>query len=416
MDPDLSRRLSRFYRRWHRLEATLGPKGGLVIDFAMDPSPDPEADAPPPASRLAVLRELDALQDEVAGAAGISNPAWLRTRLAGSAAYLRGLLGERRPFDDYLAATMGIRPRRIAEDDLRARAVALAADFADRGIAWGPEGRQAFRDRFVATDVEAICTALQQTAALLVERLRALLGDVPAPAYTIALAHEDAYWSNWIDGSVAEGVTLKVNTHPRIEYRTTSALSLASHEIAGHAVHVGCLRESAAAGRLPPVALSLPVHAADAFQMEGLAQAILHVFDAEGLLPDGPLSADHQLLERYRGLSGDAMGNAQISLEAGAPLDAVWAEARRWCPLTAELSVARGLRDRGTSPLFRSYIHVYAPSRRLFLQAVALPSAARRRFFSLAYRELWTPGQLAALVAGGDPDTVRQSDPPPPAV
>lgn len=50
------------------------------------------------------------------------------------------------------------------------------------------------------------------------------------------------------------------------------------------------------------------------------------------------------------------------------------------------------------------------------LRAVALPEARRREVLGLSYRELWTPGQLAALIAGEDADAVRQQDPPPPEV
>lgn len=414
LDEDLDRRLSSLYRRWHALEKGLGAKGGLVIDFAMDPSPD--AGEAPYSDRLAVLRDLDRLQADVAAGSGAPNPAWLKARLAGSAAYLRALLGERRDFASYLSATMGIRPHRVPDEVLRERAARLAQRFADRGIAWGPEGRAAFRERFVSTDVPGICRELRETATLLVERLRSILEDVPEPTYRIELAREDAYWSNWIDGNIEDGVTLKVNTHPRIEYRKTSALSLAAHEIAGHAVHVGCMRRTAGEGGMPKGALNLTVHACDAFQMEGLAQVVLHAFDREGLLPEGHLSEDHQLLEDYRAQSGDAMGNAQLLLEDGASLEEVWAEAKRWCPMTSRMALARGLRDRGTSPLYRSYIHVYAPSRRLLLQAVALPEAQRREVLGHTYRELWTPGQLAALIAGEDADAVRQQDPPPPEV
>ncbi len=414
MDPNLDARISTFYRRWHLLEQSKGKAGGLVLDFDMVRPQD----VPAYGDRLAALAELDQLRSAVAATSGLPNPAYLAQKLAGSAAYLRALLGERRPFSAYLSATMGIEPQRISDSVLQARAAELAKDFADRGVVWGPAGREAYGHTFGRPTMDGFNDELRSTAVLLIQQLQGIHEGIPDPSYRIEVVQADAYWSNWIDGSLADGVTLKVNTHPRIEYRTTSALSLAAHEIAGHAVHVGCLHQSAApeVGRVSPCALNLTVHACDAFQMEGLAQTMLHHLDCETALPDGNLSDDHRLMERYREHSGDCMGNAQLLMEDGASIDEVWALARRWLPLNAEMSLSSGLRDRSRDPLLRSYIHVYAPSRRLFMQAIALPAPERRSFFELALRELWTPAQLQALVQGRPADEVRGLSAGPPTV
>ena len=212
----------------------------------------------------------------------------------------------------------------------------------------------------------------------------------------------DAYWSNWIDGSVEDGVTLKVNTHPRIEYQRHSHLALAAHEIAGHACHVAGLRGAADAGRLDAAALNLAVHSCEAFQMEGVAQAMLQL-----LLPAEEIPPDLRLLERYRAFRGARVNAAWLALEAGMPVDGICAALERDLPLSGPLGLRSGLRDRSRNPLYRSYITVYAPSRSLFLQALDLDADARLRFLEAAMTELWTPAQLVRLLDGEDPAVVR---------
>jgi len=214
-----------------------------------------------------------------------------------------------------------------------------------------------------------------------------------APEYSLEVVREDAYWTNWIDGSVETGVRLRVNTHARTEYVVGSSLVLAAHEIAGHALHVAMLRAEVQAGRLPGCALNLTVHACEAFHMEGLAQCVLY------LAPPGVVPDDVLLIDRHNAFRNEAVNAAQVRLERGARVDEVLDWAGRTCPLVAPLGIASDLRDRARQPLYRSYVHVYAPSRRLFVQAARLPDGPRRDFFARAYRSLMTPTQLASLLA-----------------
>jgi hypothetical protein len=393
--------LSTFFQRWHRLEKGRGAKGGLVIDFDMAPRAlhgDPE----PYPDRWAALAELRMLRDRVAAAQDLWNPAFLAAKLAGAEAYLRALLGERAETGAYLAATMGFVPVRPDPVALAEEGAQLAEAFAERGVPWSEEGRLAWRRHFGRTDLSAFETDLRAAADALVGRLRVWLPGLPPPAFAMKVVETDAYWSNWIDGSVEAGVTLQVNTHPRIEYQQHSHLALAAHEIAGHACHVAGLRGAAGGGRLDAAALNLAVHSCEAFQMEGLAQAMLHL-----LLPEDEIPADLRLLERYRAFRGARVNAAWLDLEAGAPIDVVCDALERDLPLAGPLGLRSGLRDRSRNPLYRCYIPVYAPSRALFLRALDLDEAARARFLDATVTGLWTPAQLARLVAGEDPEAVR---------
>jgi hypothetical protein len=329
------------------------------------------------------------------------NPAFVRAKLAGADAYLRALMGERAPLAGYMQSTMGIAPQRLDVEALQTERDALERDFRGYGVPMTPAGRDDFRRTFALADVDSMEDELRSEAVGWVGALRDLLGDLPAPDYRIEVAHVDAYWANWIDGSVEAGVTLRVNRHPRIEYHEGSATALAAHEIAGHAAHVACLQRAAGQGRLDPCVLNLAVHSLEAFQMEGLAQTVMH------LVPRSePLSDNLALLDRYRDHVAARTNLAQQDLEDGMPIDEVGADLADSCPLSRPQSLRASLRDRSRDPLFRSYIHVYSPARRFFLQALDLSIERRIAFLQACYERLWTPTQLAQLLAGEAPDAV----------
>ncbi|MCK6507238.1 hypothetical protein L6R53_28345 [Myxococcota bacterium] len=399
---ELQQAVATFTRRWHHLEKGLGPRGGLVIDFDLAPRTLVALDVPAFDSREQALETLAELQARVAVSAGLKNRAFLVRHLAGSEAYLRALMGERAPFDRYLRDTMGIAPAVHDPAELADRAAALRERARALDIPWGPGGEPALQARFGRADLSTFEQELRSHAAALVAQVRARVPVAPAPEYRIEVVQEDAYWTNWIDGSVEAGVTLKVNTHPRVSYFQSSPLQLAAHEIAGHAVHVGCLRGSP---HVDPCTLSLTVHACEAWQMEGLAQAMLH------LLTDGDLPPEVAVLEAYRDYTGDVVNQAQLRVEAGEPIDRVCEQTIALCPLTRPLTIRSGLRDRSRDPLHRAYIHVYAPSRKTFLRALDLPRAARDRFLADVLTGLWTPGQVERLLAGEAAEGVRLSPP-----
>jgi len=424
MDPAFDARITRFYRRWHDLEETLGAHKGLVIDFDMAPPPPGGWTEAPFTDRHAALREctelVSILETFLPGGArsddplGPINPSYTYTKLTGSLAYLWALAGERRPFSQYLEATMGIQARRIPPAELTRRQRTAVQTCADHEIPWGPEGGAVLRSRLGRRGLDGFEAELRAAATSEVARLRLLLPHLPDPEYTIEVVREDAYWCNWIDGSIHDGVVLRVNTHPRHDYMITSARALAAHEIAGHAAHVTTLCRSAAQGRVDGSSLNLTVHACDAFQMEGLAQVALHIL--ADIAPDAhPLPSAHHLMAALRGLNGDRMGNAQLDVEAGRPLAEVWEDLDRTLPLSGSMSLRASLRDRSRSPLHRSYIHVYAPSKRMFSRLLKLAPEERVPIVQALYEELWTPAQIALLLRQMPREEVRRRHADPPA-
>jgi hypothetical protein len=423
MDTTLDLRISQFYRRWHDLEATLGAHKGLVIDFDMAPRPFGNAPARPFLDRAAAIRECEqlvALLEQFLPGGSLAgdpaapvNPSYTYTKLSGSLAYLWALTGERRPFDAYLSATMGIRAHRMSAVHLAERRALAVQLCADAGISWSPMGGAELRSNLGRPGLDGFEEELREAATEQCARLRLLLPDLPEPEYGIEVVREDAYWCNWIDGTTETGVVLRVNTHPRHDYMKTSPVALAAHEIAGHAAHVTTLRQGVDRGLVDGCSMNLTVHACDAFQMEGLAQIALHVLAEVGPNAEA-LSADHQLVEALRDLGGDRMGNAQLDVEAGVPMAEVWAGLDQDLPLSGSLSLRSSLRDRSRSPLHRAYIHVYAPSKRMFARLLDLSPTARIPVVQALYEELWTPAQIDRLLRGEAREHVRRSHDPAP--
>jgi hypothetical protein len=390
---DLLRDISRFYHRWNMLEASLGPDNGNILDFDFCPREDIVDLEPPFASRLEALRRLERLRADLAAtpADTLCNHAFLTQKLTGSAAFLRAMMGERQPFAPYLRATMGIDPELTPAHRLQAQRAELEERCARLGFPFSAKGRPKFNEYMVQKDMTGFEDQLRAEAALWVDRLRTRLGLTTEPRYDLQLSHEDAYWANWIDGSLETGIRLRVNLHPRITYLRGSETSFAVHEIGGHALQALELDAARRAGHIDGAAMNLSVHCCEQFQLEGLAQSVMMLVAEDHEVPE-ELQIDH-LLRAYHGALGN---NAQIEIEAGRPIDEVVEGVLEAAPFLAPLKVSSDLRDRSRHPLYRAYIFVYAPSRRRFMSAQSLPAAQRIEFLRRMYTRLWTPDQIAA--------------------
>ena len=136
---DLDRDITTFFLRWNALELSRDD-GGLVLDFDMAPRPAGQVE--PHASRRAALAALERLQDRVTISDTLIDRDLVFTKLAGSSAYLRALLGETIGFEEYLQATMGFSPEPLDNDEILALRDTVEAGFATRGVTFDPAGRR----------------------------------------------------------------------------------------------------------------------------------------------------------------------------------------------------------------------------------------------------------------------------------
>ena len=289
-----------FYNRgWAK--ANLRDHRGAILDFDFCPREDIRALEPPFSNRLEALRSLEELREQLTSnpMKSFANFSYLSLKLEGASAFLRALMGERWEFGRYLRATMGIDPVPMPADAIAEVRERLEARLSRLGIPHSEEGRAAFEEALVMREMEGFEQRLQLEATRWVDRIQRRVGLNTTPRYAIESAHEDAYWANWIDGSVDGPIRLRINLHPRISYHRGAETNLAVHEIGGHAMHVLEMDAARRRGEIDAPSLNLTVHSCEAFQMEGLAQSVLQLVGEEEEIPEA-VSYTHLTLPTNR--------------------------------------------------------------------------------------------------------------------
>lgn len=316
--PELNPAISRFYHRWHALEQNLGEKIE-ILDFDYCPREHLTDLEKPFSDRLEALGHLETLQRKVedTGSNILRNPVFLADKLAGSAAFLRALMGQRYSFDVYLRETMGIEPEIIPHEQLSSMRVELEVEFSEIEIPFTPEGKEIFDETTLIKDLSHFETGLRSEALRWVDNIQRRVGLSEEPKYKVEFVNEDAYWMNWIDGSIVKGIRLRVNKHERITYSKGSETGLAVHEIGGHALQI---LELASPQNIlvDSSALNLTVHTCEQFQFEGLAQTVMFLVANDGEIPGSLI-----LWLKLKLYHDSLLNNAQIEVELGRPVDTV---------------------------------------------------------------------------------------------
>ena len=224
------------YRGWDQLEQANG--GPSIVDFDLAPASKSIRFR----NRFEVLDKLRKLKQEMTGDDG-SAP-FLRSRIGGSIAYLRALMGEDIPFDTYIVRTLGVGVNSIPESALAAARTDVEQWLARFELRYERKGRERFERKFLLHDRTAVKSGIVDSKQLWLSRLRSF--SIPVPTgikLTVRFASVDEYWANWIAGSRTRGFDLAINLHPRKKYLRGGPLALCLHEICGHGVR-GFVRHS----------------------------------------------------------------------------------------------------------------------------------------------------------------------------
>jgi hypothetical protein len=383
-------RANSFYRRWHELEATFGKDGGLVLDWDYCPQ---EARIEKSAfnDRHEVLAELETLREELESVPenDLSNKTFFTHKLRGADAYVRALMGERIPFSDFIEATQGLPPVRASSDEIASLREKVGSGLARLGIPWDERYVQLYEELTRYPDMEKFGDRLREIASQWVKRVADRLGLDIEPLYEIETVTVDEFWYNFIDGKLGQSIRLRINTHPRCHYRKGDDHSKATHEIAGHALQVLSWNKQFGLARVESTAMNLTMHSCEMFQAEGVAQSIAVLIAEEGEIDDQAQIQD-DLLHYHMAVTN----NAQLDIEEGRSFDEVLKEVVAAAPFLPPASAAADLRDRTQNPMFRSYVHVYYPSAKMFLSAQELPKDDRLAFLRSMYERFWTPRQI----------------------
>lgn len=311
-----------------------------IIDYDCRPDiPDVE-----PVGRLATYEHLQRL----AVAATEARDAALQRRIGAHIAYLRGLLGERLPLDEYVRTTQGCPAAGWPPDYVTERGQVAQAAIAELGIGWGPGTENDLNQAEGLVDLADVPDQMRELAAKLEQPTREVTGARAPFTLDIETVDIDDYWSYWLDGA-QDTARVRINLR-NARFTEVRLREIVLHEVMGHALQGASYADICANEDVPWVRL-LSVHAQQQVLLEGLAQA-LPLF----VCPDDqPLMARTRLAHYLQLVRAEL----HLAINDGAPVAACVEHARQRAPFWTDEQIGDILTDRGANVLLRSYLWSY---------------------------------------------------------
>jgi hypothetical protein len=374
-------RAERIIRSWDAYERKRGTPP--IIDYDCYPK-DATVDAA--TSRLKVFEALQ----ELASTPEYGTQSDLQSRVDSDLTYLRALMGERLPLDDYVYLTQGCHAAGWPDKYLTYRGEQAREHLAAVGVGWHAETMTELATKEGRLELDAVPDVVRSLVAELEPTVRALTGTQAPFTLTIENVNVDAYWSYWLDGA-GENARMRLNLKNAVFTKVT-ALAFTLHEIFGHALQGASFSARAAADDVPWVRL-LSVHAPQQTLLEGLAQA-LPLF----VIPDDELAMARLRLVHYTQL---VRADLHRMVNAGAPVERCVARARALTPFWSDEVMADVLSDRGVNPQLRSYLWAYPAGLDWFVALAEAGQQSAGKVLRAAYRDPLAPGQLAELWPNG---------------
>jgi hypothetical protein len=384
--PPISRRFIALLRGWDRYERAHG--GPSIVDFDLaPPSPPTRFD-----NRGSILDALIEVRDNLNGNSGYAP--FLRSRLGGSVAYLRALMGQSIPFGKYIEETLGVTAEFVPEAEVTAARTEVERSLAPYNLRYRREERVCFEREFLLYDESAIVRGIFDDKDLWLDRLRSLSVPVPSDVkVAVRSAVVDAPWANWIAGTSAGGFELSINLHPRKKYQRGSPLALCLHEICGHAAQMAIWSRRIEEGSLDGACGITTVHSPETFLAEGIGQTVHLLFARKFSLPPElwlrKAQQYHELL---------VMQNAHLMLYEGKEVEHVSRYVDELLPFAHREDVEIDLRNRALDPLSRTYQLSYSTAERTIRRLIDRMSDSQVcKFFSLLYQIPMTPAQVVGV-------------------
>src|SRR5262249_49065604 len=217
-------------------------------------------------SRLAVLRQLEDLRER----AGESEDSLCR-RIDAELTYLRALLGEHRPLDEYVLATQGCHAAGWPEQYVTEVREKACESLNALGIPWGSKTLSELAEAEGPLDADAASAEIRHAANVLEPAVRQVTGANARYELSIEATEVDAYWSYWLDGA-GQRIRLRLNLG-NSRFTKVRARQFALHEVLGHGLHSASYAARCSDDDVPWVPL-LSVYALNQVLLEGLAQAM----------------------------------------------------------------------------------------------------------------------------------------------
>ncbi|MEU2040463.1 hypothetical protein [Nocardia niwae] len=361
-------------RAWNQHEIDRG--AAAVIDFDFCPSAD---EAPAPVDRLTTFRRLSELLDQT------DEPA-VAQRVTADLAYLRALMGERPPLDEYVRATQGCPAAGWHDDYVTSKGETARQALEALGVGWGENTATDLAEAEGPLDPADVPDAIRQASTDYESAVRAATGSEAPYELIIETADVDAYWAYWLDGA-GPRVRLRMNMR-NANFTKVRARQMALHEVLGHGLQSASIAARCAIEDVPWVRL-LSVHGPQQVLLEGWAQA-MPLF----ITPDDEALVASTRLVHYTQL---VRAEVHLALNAGTPIEECARHARSRVPWWNDGLVAGLLADRSTNPLLRTYMWAYVAGIDWFVNLADAETTVIREVLHNAYRSPLTPTDLERL-------------------
>jgi hypothetical protein len=291
----------------------------------------------------------------------------------------------------YVLRTQGCAVNGWSRTYVQQRGEALQAKLAAIGISWDAQTDERLAEREGHLVLEDARDAIAAAAAEYEPLVRALTGSDADFNLTIEVVTLDEYWAYWVDG-IGSDVRLRINLR-NAKFTKIQAQQFALHEVLGHGLQCASFSQTCANTPVEWVRLS-SVHSQQQVLLEGLAQA-LPLFVA-------PHDKDLRLRVEFAHYLQLVLSELHVALNSDVPLQTCIDTVRQAVPFWDDAKIGDFLQDRGTNPLFRSYMWAYPAGFDWFVQlAETGDQDLISRVFRPAYQAPLTPAELESLWVGG---------------
>jgi hypothetical protein len=375
--------LENIVRAWNSYE--LARQAPAVIDF--DCYPQYQESTPEPLDRLsAYWRLLDISQT-----AAQQGEAALAERANAHLAYLRALMGERTPLDEYILATQGCHARGWPEPYIQQVGEKTRSHLDAVGVQWNAHTRAQLVDIEQAIDPADAGDAIEQAANDLEPAVREATGASAPFTLRVETTNLNAYWAYWTDGT-GQDVRVRLNMK-QAQFTKVLARQFALHEVLGHGLKGASYAQEYAMNKSVPWVRLLSVHTQQQVLLEGLAQA-LPLF----VTPDDKLLITRVRLDHYTQL---VLSTLHVALNNGSSIEDCAEYAKAHVPYWGNEAIADMLTDRGADPLLRSYLWAYPAGIDWFVNLADANTAEASAILRAAYHSPLTPSDLSSLWPSG---------------
>ena len=371
-----------FYYKWDRFE-----KKNVVdiIDFNLIQ----EQDNFPGifSSREEIKEKLLSLIDEYSKMS--DKNAFISAKLNASLYFLRALMNEQIPFDEYIQNTVGVSPLYIPDEEIQKQLEVTKSLYKELGYEYTREDLDRFThdNKLSKDEIEKSFVDAKNT---FVPKVLDWLGLDLELTYDTQFVDVHDYWMNWTSTDDKGNLLLQFNLNERNTWKRGLPEHLALHEICCHAIQASSWKKEIEAGKLSPAAGLTTVFTPEMFLFEGIGDTLSWFY------PENLFSTYGKLATNAIHLYWVTWNNAHSMINEGKPMEEVLAYLDTYMPgYETRQTREENLVKAKENPLHRQYLYVYGISSYYHLKlAEKLTDEEKKDYVVSIYESPITPTEL----------------------